>query len=292
MAGANGTALDIHHIAVGVENLARMREFYESSLGFTTVVAEFRGVNAPIMAEVARSAALTFDGVILGHESGGILLELVQRTHPAARAIRADFTVGDIGLNGFVLEVGDGTPLASKSRTTRRDPEGNLIWIETVRPQPGIESRPGVRGVIIGVSDLARSASFYAGLLGFRPRGSSDEPEELTAESRDGRASRARVRSMRLNSSTQDSWIELIESVSPRGRSIPFATNWGDYGYLQTCFSCESASHVAAGLREAGITLLCAPHPAGPGPVETVGEFVYALDPDGAPVEFLHLPRS
>jgi catechol 2,3-dioxygenase-like lactoylglutathione lyase family enzyme len=292
MIEVSSTVSDIHHVALGVQSLASMREYYASVLGFTTLIAEFQGVDAPVMAEVARCEALTFDGVILGHESGGILLELVQRTHPFARAIRTDFTLGDIGLNGFVLEVSAGTPLATKSGTTLRDPEGNLIRIETARERPGTQPRCGVRGVIMGVSNLTRSANFYAGVLGFQSRESSGEPAHLTTQSRDGRSSGAGVLSVRLDSSTQESWIELIESVSPRGRSIPFGTNWGDYGYLQTCFSCASASQVASRLREAGITLLCSPHPAGPGPVETVGEFVYALDPDGVPIEFLHLPRS
>jgi len=31
--------------------------------------------------------------------------------------------------------------------------------------------------------------------------------------------------------------IELFEVMEPRGRSMPFAAGWGDFGYLQVCLN-------------------------------------------------------
>ena len=87
--------------------------------------------------------------------------------------------------------------------------------------------------------------------------------------------------------------IELFETLSPRGRSIPFSTLWGDFGYLQLAFDCDDIRGVAADLEAAGVELLCSPKVMDAGPDHPdPGEFVYARDPDGIPIEFVFVPKQ
>ena len=85
--------------------------------------------------------------------------------------------------------------------------------------------------------------------------------------------------------------IELFEVSEPRGRSIPFATHWGDFGYLQVAFSCDDIHGMVSYVKAAGVGLLCGPKVMDGGIPDHPGEFVYAKDPDGIPVEFLFLPE-
>ena len=291
-------ATDVHHIAIGVRDLDRMREFYARRLGFTKVAAEFQGVSAPVMSEVARVNELVFDGAILEHEQGGVQLELIKRTAPPPRQIRGATAPGDIGLCVVAIVAADPARVAAGLDASAgaircangdfhaRDPEGNLIRIEA--PAPG--SEPGARGVSIGVSDLDASVGFYRRILGGAIQASPVREDVADVPTRDGGRASANLRSVRLRCAGRQSWVELAERTPTRGRSFPFGANWGDFGYLQVCFSCPDVKSMAAALPGLGAELLCTPHSAGPGPADKVGEFVYALDVDGALLEFLFLP--
>ena len=81
--------------------------------------------------------------------------------------------------------------------------------------------------------------------------------------------------------------VELFEVVKPRGRSIPFAARWGDYGYLQICLNGaqgENIEKIASYFDKEGLEFMCEPQFMGD---EKEGAFFYMKDPDGIPVEFL-----
>jgi len=83
--------------------------------------------------------------------------------------------------------------------------------------------------------------------------------------------------------------VELFEVVNPRGRSIPFGVNFGDFGYLQTCFYHSDIRGIAASCKEAGIEFLTDLKVMDDGIPEHAGSFIYIRDPDGIPLEFLCL---
>ena len=102
----------------------------------------------------------------------------------------------------------------------------------------------------------------------------------------------ARVRSCLLSAGARGKgMLELFETLSPRGRSIPFSTRWGDFGYLQVAFRCDDIPGIAGELEAAGMDLLCTPKAMAESIPEDPGEFVYVRDPDGIPIEFLFLPE-
>ena len=297
----------VHHVAIGVRNLAAMRSFYQDVLGFKRVFAEFPHAEHLEMTEVVRDAHPVFAPVLIYQEAGGIIVELVRMTQPQPRPIRRDFHYGDIGINKVTIAVRDLEKLhrelagrvafCSAIKSIRiagwgeyqfiygRDPEGNLIELASSPNLPVEGCFGGVGWVGISVSDLDRSISFYqkyAGLDSFFIR-----PHEgfsgLVGEISGGKSTE--VRSCVLASGRGGGKVELFEVKQPRGRSIPFATRWGDFGYLQACFTGQGQMEsIANELEKDGIEFLCHPRIMGD---EPPGSFMYLKDADGIPLEYL-----
>jgi catechol 2,3-dioxygenase-like lactoylglutathione lyase family enzyme len=306
-----GKTSGVHHVAMGVKNLEPMKSFYRNIMGFTEIFAEFDESEQEIMREVTRSSRTVFSGVILQQKAGGILLELIHMSEPIPRPIRKDFRYGDIGVAKITLAVYDVQSVFEElkgkvnfcsqpkviivpgwsdySFVYCRDPEGNLVEIVSANAA-GKGGFAGARAVGISVTDLERSVSFYQNHLGFNIvvmnihesfSGLVDEVSKATGTC---------VRSCLLSANAKgDAMIELFEVLKPRGRSIPFAVNWGDFGYLQVGFSCDNIHEVASEIEAAGMNLLCRPKVMDGGIPDHPGEFVYARDPDGIPIEFLFL---
>jgi catechol 2,3-dioxygenase-like lactoylglutathione lyase family enzyme len=306
-----GKISGVHHVAMGVKNLETMKSFYRDLMGFTETFVEFDESEQEIMREVTRSSRAVFSGAILQQKAGGILLELIHMSEPVPRPIRKDFRYGDIGVAKITLAVSDVREVyaelksmvnfCSQPKVTVvpgwddylfvycRDPEGNLVEIVSTNAA-GKGVFRGARSVGISVTDLERSVSFYRNHLDFnivamdiheRFSGLVDEVSAVAD---------TRVRSCLLSVNAKgEAMIELFEVFKPRGRSIPFSANWGDFGYLQVAFSCDDIHGMASEIDAAGMSLLCSPKVMDGGIPDHPGEFVYARDPDGIPIEFLFL---
>jgi catechol 2,3-dioxygenase-like lactoylglutathione lyase family enzyme len=303
----------VHHVAIGVRDLETMTAFYRDLMGFTEVFAEFGESEQEIMREVTRSSRAVFSGATLQQKAGGIMLEFIQMREPAPRPIHRNVRYGDIGVTKITIatadvpsvwgKLRDRVDFRSEPKTTViaergdyqfvycRDPEGNLV--EIASGNPGAEQMfGGACSVGIGVSDLERSVPFYRDFLGFDVT-LADAHESFSGlvDEVSGTAG-TRVRSCLLSANAHgEAMIELFETLRPRGRSIPFSTCWGDFGYLQAAFNCDDVHGVATDLEAAGVELLCSPKVLDGGPMEHPGEFVYARDPDGIPIEFLFVPE-
>ena len=93
-----------------------------------------------------------------------------------------------------------------------------------------------------------------------------------------------RVRSSLLASSRGGGMLEIYELLKPRGRSIPFNTHWGDFGYLEVAVMCDNIHDAGRYYDETGADWLHRPCLA----VDTGTEelwFLYVTDPDGIPIE-------
>jgi catechol 2,3-dioxygenase-like lactoylglutathione lyase family enzyme len=306
-----GKTSGVHHVAMGVKNLEPMKSFYRDLMGFTEIFAEFDESEQEIMREVTRSSRAVFSGAILQQKAGGILLELIHMSEPVPRPIRKDFRYGDIGVAKIVLAVYDVRAVYEELKgkvnfcsqpkvmfvpgwgdypfVYCRDPEGNLVEIVSANTA-GEGVFAGACAVGISITDLERSVSFYQNHLGFNivimdiHESFSGLVDEVSA------AAGTRVRSCLLSANAKgEAMIELFEVLKPRGRSIPFSANWGDFGYLQVAFSCDNIHGMTSEIEAAGMSLLCHPKVMDGGIPDHPGEFVYARDPDGIPVEFLFL---
>lgn len=308
----------VHHVAIGVSGLEAMTAFYRDLMGFTEVLAEFGESEQQIMREVTRSPRTVFSGALLRQKAGGILLELIHMVEPAPRPIRRDPRYGDIGVAKITVAatgvrhayemLKDRVGFHSKPKTAVipgggeyefvycRDPEGNLVEIVSAgaagADEPAVEGMfRGARSVGISVTDLERSVAFYRERLGFEAVVDVHESFHGLVDDVAGMAG-GHVRSCLLSSGGRNGgMLELFETLEPRGRSLPFGTRWGDFGYLQAAFSCDDIHGAVADMERAGMELLCGPKAMAESIPDDPGEFVYVRDPDGIPIEFLYLPE-
>lgn len=309
-----GRVSAVHHVAMGVKDLETMQSFYRDILGFTEVFAEFDEAEQELMHEVVRSSRVVFGGVMLSQRAGGIMLELIRRTDPVARPIRKDFRYGDIGVAKITIAVPDAGMLyeelkgnvdfSSEPKVASvpgrgdyafvyvRDPEGNLVELAATGPSTAVDGFGGICSIGLAVTDLERSLSFYRNIPGLEGEatGVHEGFSGLVDEISGGEDTRVRSCFLAAESG-EGGWIELFEVLQPRGRSIPFSANWGDYGYLQVGFHCDNVQEMVSYGEGEGIDFLCRPKIMVEGIPEHPGEFVYARDPDGIPIEFLHIPH-
>ena len=299
----------VHHIAVGVKNLERMKSFYQNVLLFDNLFVDFPEAEYPALNEVVRSPNPRYTAILFSQAAGGIIVELVQMVNPVPRPIRKDFRYGDIGLakmtiavsavEDIVKEFKGKIDFCSKPKSVMipgygeyrfvycKDPEGNMIELIS-GPETAVKDRfGGVPWVGVCVTDLERSVPFYQKMGGF------DSFFINTHESFSGLVDdvsggqNTKVRSCILKSSQAEGMIELFEVVTPRGRSLPFGTRWGDFGYAQVCLNGKQGDDIfkmASHFEKEGIEFLSGPQLMGD---EREGAFFYMKDPDGIPVEFL-----
>jgi catechol 2,3-dioxygenase-like lactoylglutathione lyase family enzyme len=289
---------------MGVRNTESMKAFYRDAFGFGTVLGEMPEEDHEAIHGLLRAPRAIHSALLLGHETGGPSLALFHATEPAPRPIRRDPRYGDIGVAKLTFVVPDlaafcrdkkaHVDLCSSPKSTAveggdaycfvygKDPEGNLV--EIVSGSGGASGKgPALRSVGIAVTDLERSLVFYRDVLGFDRMIMA--PHELFSGLVDEITSEigATVRSCLLASSRGQGVLELFEVTKPRGRSIPFGTQWGDFGYLQVCLFASDRETLTAQIEAEGLDVLLSPqdvedpeHPA---------LFMYLRDPDGVLVE-------
>ncbi len=304
------TGHGVHHIAIGVRNIEIARHFYQNILGFNKVYLDLPQAEYLALNEVARAPCPVYIASLLCQEAGGIIVELVQMITPVPRPIRPDFKYGDIGLSKITISVPNIEKLYQEFKDRInfcsppklavipgwgeyqfiycRDPEGNLIELVTNSRLPEKSGFGGVQWAGVSVTNLERSILFYQKYGGFDITfvAQHESFSGLVDEISGGR--NTQVRSCILGNSQAAGMIELLEVSEPRGRSIPFATRWGDFGYLQVCLNGKQGGDIfkiAAHLEKEGLEFISSPKLMND---ERQGAFFYVKDPDGIMVEFLN----
>jgi catechol 2,3-dioxygenase-like lactoylglutathione lyase family enzyme len=313
--------LGVDHVGVGVRDLQRIRAFYAEVFGFG-VIAEMPEEDHPAIQGLLRSHTAVHASNLLGTPAGGMTLALFQAVDPPPRPIRRDGRYGDIGVAKLTFAVADvdafcrenegRLDLAIAPRGARldgwgdyrfayaRDPEGNLFeivtapdaadWESAAGEGPGPSAAPTLLSAAVAVTDLDRSLGYYMSVLGLDMMvvpphchfsGMLDEVAGHPMTT---------LRSCLLGSSRGTGMLEILETTRPRGRSIPFGTQWGDFGYLQLCVYATGEHDLAAEIEALGLDVLL--------PAQTIedpdfpAKFMYLRDPDGIPVEVLILPAA
>jgi catechol 2,3-dioxygenase-like lactoylglutathione lyase family enzyme len=298
------TGFGIHHVGVGVKNLEIMKLFYQETLGFKNIFMELPVGEYDVMNEMFRTPTAKMGGIMLQQEAGGVIEELAHMENPAPRPIRREPRYSDIGVAKIAIAVSDVELLykelkdrvnfCAKPKSTKvprwgdyafvygRDPEGNLIEFVSGSRIAVADRYGGSRWIGVSVTDLERSKSFYQKYLGFdtlvvNPHsGFSGLLDEISG------SNGTQVRSCILANSRGGEMLELFEFLKPRGRSIPLATYWGDFGYLELCLLCDDIHKTEKHCEKEGLEILCRPVKEG-----QQTSFMYIRDPDGIPVELI-----
>jgi catechol 2,3-dioxygenase-like lactoylglutathione lyase family enzyme len=295
--------LGVDHVGLGVRDMERMRSFYRDALGFDRVLGEMPEEDHEAIHGLLRAPKAVHRSMLLGQQNGGLTVALFHAVEPTPRPIRRDPRYGDIGVAKVTFTVRD---LASFCRDRSgqisfcsspklavlpgqeryffaygRDPEGNLL--EFISESGAAVEGPVLRSVGIAVTDLERSVAFYSDALGFdkvvvAPHETfSGLVDELSG------VSGTVVRSCLIETGEGRGMLELFEVTKPRGRSIPFGTQWGDFGYLQMCLYATDQERLNDQIESKQLDILLPSQPIGD--PEHPATFMYLRDLDGIPVE-------
>jgi catechol 2,3-dioxygenase-like lactoylglutathione lyase family enzyme len=275
------TILGIDHVGLGVRDMKRMTSFYADVFGLE-IVASIPEGDHPAIRGLLRSPTAVHSSCLLASRAGGLTLALFQQVDPPPRPIRSDHRYGDIGVAKLRFFVADLHGFSYVS-----DPEGNLIELSNA-PKPPSGAGPVLSSVGVAVTDLDRSLAFYRDVLGLDTM--LQTPNEHFSGLLDEVTGHpgATARSCVLGSSKGRGVLELVEVTKPRGRSIPFGTQWGDFGYLQLCLYATTGERLTAQVAAERLDVIL--------PLQTVddpdfpAQFMYLRDPDGIPVEVLVYP--
>jgi catechol 2,3-dioxygenase-like lactoylglutathione lyase family enzyme len=301
----------VHHVAVGVRDMERMKTFYRDILEFTEVIGDFAEEEHPPMRNVVRANRTVFSGYIFKQLAGEIFVELIHMSEPVPRPLRNNFRYGDTGVAKITIAVRDVEKIYSELKDTVnfcstpkrvsipgqgehhfvyfRDPEGNLIEFVTAKDGRKEDKFNGVIRIGISVTDLQRSIAFYQKYLGFNHFVADIHENYSGLVDEIAGGGPAKIRSCILSNGKSESALELFEVTEPRGRSIPLAARWGDFGYLQACVLCDNVDAVAEHCEKEEIDLLCGIERMDTDKPEEAGAFIYIKDPDGIPLEFLNI---
>jgi catechol 2,3-dioxygenase-like lactoylglutathione lyase family enzyme len=307
--------LGIDHVGVGVKQMDVMKAFYHDLLEFTEIFGEMpEGDHEPIH-ELLRTSPTIHSAIQMNQKSGGIFVDLFHHIVPKPRPIRKDSRYGDIGVSKVTIAVNDLSKFYQEfqgrlnfcGRIHRakipgwgdytfvyaRDPEGNLIEFFDGEKFSVQDRFGGVRWIGISVTDLERSIDFYKKYLGFDKtiinihENFSGNVDEIS------KSDQTKLRSCLLGNSRGNGMVELFEAIKPRGRSIPFCTNWGDYGYLQLCLLGDNIRDIEKYFLDEDLELILNPQiMSSDDPKNTGLSFLYIRDPDGILVEVMVLPNE
>jgi catechol 2,3-dioxygenase-like lactoylglutathione lyase family enzyme len=305
--------IGIDHVGVGVKDMDLMKKFYQGILEFTEIWGEMPIADHEPIHDLVRTTPSIHSGIQMNQKCGGIFVDLFCHIYPKPRPIRKDFHYGDIGVSKVTMAVKDLNRFheAYKERLNfctsikhtqidewgdyafiyARDPEGNLIEFTDGENLSLQQIFGGVRWIGIGVTDLERSKDFYQKHLGFDKtivkihENFSGHVDEIS------KSPQTQIRSCILGNSRGNGMVELFESLKPRGRSIPFCTNWGDYGYLQMCLLSNNIREIENYFLNEDLEFMLKPQAITASDPKNAGlGFLYIRDPDGIPMEVMVLP--
>lgn len=300
--GVNG----VQHIGMGVKDYNSMKEFYVKTLGMSEVYLEFPEVWNP-MVDVFRTSIHKFAGIMVSHPAGGMVVELIAMSIPHPRPIRVKKRYGDVGVNKIAIAVSDVKSFYTGCKDTMKffseprsttlpgwgeynfvygcDPEGNLLEFVSGSKLEVKDAFGGPCWVGVGVTDLERSMAFWQSTafdkVVIEPHEGFSGLVDEVADAKD-----TRIRSCLLANSKGGGMLELYESMKPRGRSIPFNSMWGDFGYFEVCVDTDDFHGLAQQTREEGHYHVHSPCIAFDMPDRQFW-FEYIPDPDGVVMEII-----
>lgn len=301
--------LGVHHVGMGVDNYDLIKQFYGETLQFTKVFSEFPEEEHD-MDEVFRMPHVTFKGIMFQQERGGVVVECIRMSNPAPRPIRRETRYGDIGVAKLTLAVSDvrrfwmemkgKIHFCSDPKSVNlpgcgeyhfvyaKDPEGNFFELASSHKFNVKGLFGGVPWVGVSVSDLERSKAFYQRYLGFDTVIVSPHDrftgllDEILA------TQKTRVTSCVLSNSRGGGMLELIQMSDPSGRSIPFSSYWGDFGYLEVALLCDEIHEMGKYFLDEGLEFAARPTLA-LDEADFQGWYLYLKDPDGIFVEVISM---
>ncbi|QRR02789.1 VOC family protein [Dyadobacter sandarakinus] len=302
----------IQQVGVGVQNVPEAWKWYRQTLGFDVPVFDEKA-EAPLMTPYTGGKVHQRHAVLAINMAGGGGLEIWSFTSRQSQL--SDFRVepGDLGINAIRFKAQDVRKahewVTAHSQETvgavitlpegegfwGTDPYGNYFQVTTDATFFQKTSKPvgGVAGVVIGVSDMDKSVTFYQNLLDplevvYDRTGVFDDLPAIVPGQRYRRVLLRKKFSpdgafSRLLGDTQ---VELLQALDRQPKKLFENRYWGDCGYIHLCFDALDMNALKAKLQSQG-------HPftidseRSFGMESAAGRFAYLEDPDGTLIELV-----
>lgn len=305
----------IQQAGIGVANMHEAWKWYKKYFGMNIRMFE-EAAEAGLMLPYTGGQKRSRHAALALNMSGGGGFEIWQYTSRVPQPASFGVQLGDLGFYSVKIRSKDipatyqyfkaeNLDLASDITTTPeglqhffvRDPYGNVFEIVPatdwfVKSTPGTTG--GVHGMVIGVTDMARSLKFYADILGYDTpvydkSGNFADFSALPAG--EGEFRRVLLRksvpaSGPFHKVFGASEIELVQALDRTPVPIFKDRFWGDLGFIHLCFDVRGMDI----LRNKCAGWGC-PFTVDSGNTFDMGEaagiFSYIEDPDGALIEFV-----
>ncbi len=152
----------------------------------------------------------------------------------------------------------------------------------------------GVAGVVIGVSDMEKSISFYTKILGydevvFDETAIFDDYKNLPGGKNLMRRVLLKHKDPRKGAFSNlfgHTEIELLSTINNTGRKVFENRHWGDNGFIHICFDVSGMHYLKDACKQAGYSFTVdSSNSFNMG--HAAGHFAYIEDPDGTLIEFV-----
>ncbi len=304
----------IQQVGIGNSDISSIWKFYR----------KFFGMDVPVFADTAEACLMTrYTGnkphyrhaVLAMNMQGGGGFELWQYANKQPLKAGFDIHLGDFGIqivkikspdvertyqyfkeNNLDIKSEISTAANGKRHFFVADPNQNLFeivesnnWFWNQKKNTG-----GVAGVVIGVSDIAKSLPFYQQILGydevvFDETAIFSDLQTLPGGNKCLRRVLLKHKTPRNGAFSNllgTTEIELLQDCENGGRKVFENRHWGDNGFIHICFDVSGMSFLKAECDKTGFSFTvdsCNSFNMG----EAAGHFAYVEDPDGTLIEFV-----
>jgi len=308
----------IQQAGVGVGDVGEAFSWYRKKLGFDIPIIDDAGA-ADKMLPYTGGKPQGRHAILALNLGGGGGLEIWQYTSREPEPPAFAPQIGDLGIYSIKLGAQDiekafteltalgvetlGRPAEGPYGARSfyiKDPFGNLFNIgeDTAAFTKTKAANTGVRGAVIGASDIDASIDFYRDFLGYDQVLFNDQGvfQDLAALPGGGGSFRrallaaSQPRQGAFSKLLGSSQIELLQTLDRQPRKIFECRLWGDLGFIHLCFDVRGMDELKALCAERGrpFTADSCPEEGGVFDMGSAsGRFAYIEDPDGALIEFV-----
>jgi len=274
---------------------------------------------AALMAPYTGGEARQRVAVLAASMHGGGAFEIWQFTERTPSAPAKQPVLGDLGVYAVIIKsrnLSKSFELHSKAGTTLtdkpvaggdeqlcylvKDPYGNHFRIEEDSEvfYETDHSTGGVKGALLGVTDIDRSVELYSGVLGYSKVAYDKTgvfPDFSPLPGGEGsfrrvRLEQAKPRTGGFSPLIGTSYLELVQALDANPAKIFENRFWGDKGYIHLCFDVYDTDSLKAACENAGF-----PFTVDSSIVFDMGEangrFAYTEDPDGTLIELVEASK-
>jgi catechol 2,3-dioxygenase-like lactoylglutathione lyase family enzyme len=302
----------IQQVGIGVADVDEAWSWYRQTFGMDVPVFDDEA-DATLMKQFTGNQVHSRRAVLALNMNGGGGFEIWQfkNREPAAAAKKPRF--GDLGINAVKIKSANPEATYQQLMTHHSDDDsvselfdhpkiGLTFWItdpygnvfQVVKDDSWFKKRQdnsgGVCGVVIGVSDIDKSASLYTDVLGFDTclYDETGTFDDLPSDNRYRRTCFLKPQKdegafSRLLGGIQ---VELLQDLSNEPRKIYRNRYWGDLGFIHVCFDVNDMDKLKTECEKAELPFIIdSANSFDMG--EAAGRFSYIEDHDGTLIEFV-----